>query len=1196
MFPLVYKPNVGILFAIAVGLVWLASRSIAWPVGLAGAPTVLTAVLGHNPLPAKAPTVGIAAWTLLGIAFVLSRTNLSPAGALLTAAPIASVALAVLLIVRSSASLVPVYGSLKVQLFLAVNVIALVAGVFVGRNSRAFSLVALLWIVLAAITALALARGLAAGQVDVAVGGRVSIDAQNGPIGLGRNAARGILVAVAFLLTSRRGGRQVLAFATLPLIAVAFIASGSRGPVLGLVIGLAVLLVLTLRDRRARSRVVVVAFGAVLGAVMVTQLVPGQDVSRALSVLTGSEGGLSTNGRAGLLSAAWNAFVTHPLVGTGTGSFAALRPPELYPHNIFLEIASELGVVGLVLLIVVLAAGARAVWRSYATASAADRPQAALVAALFASAFVNAQFSGDVTTNSDLWLLIGLALGLQNRLRVDAVTSDVVQRMRTWRRSVGARGDRGSERRGPGGRSPWLQAPTPRGERSRGEIVVPPEGALVGGIVDVGGRPAETGWGVAAVHLEVSSDDGTTWIPVPHAAAVAVDVFRVLGGFREHVAVARTHRVADLLATELERLDEAADRYVTEISPRRPWQLGAGWSIEWDARHLDPGAYLLRALTLDVAGSRVATGPRGVRVDNAAAEALRASAPVPGAAELELRRRELETASEQLGARQRALVERESVNRRHEQDLAERERLVVQLEQLRADVAQRAEKLAADRTDLEERARVVAAEAAAAAKARETAQAAFDAVQARAAELADRGVELERREKAVARAAELAANVEQRERAVVEREQEVARLDVLRVELDERADALEAERAAATAERQSAQRALEAAQARSDELAARAADLAEREPVIAEAAALIADVERREKDVAQREQEVARLAALYADGERRSRELQARERQLEERLAATAVREAAAAKLAAELAIREREVAAQMPLAEELAACAADMERREAELERARANAEAAAAAAVEDRAAAERARADALDASGAAARLSDELQVEQQRLRTLALETEAAAREAAERATSAAGALEAAERRTRELDDRVKGLTSREQGLIRRTMDLGERERELDELQRRVEAARAQMDAELTGLQATGESLRARAYELERREAALGVPASGLPVPAPAPAAPGVDPAPPSEPAPPLPAAPQPPAPAVVVRPPVRAGVGFRLAALERSVSARPATDPYVQADREATLVALRAFVGIDGVIPPEFHAMVGDVFGELL
>src|SRR5207245_1488952 len=103
-----------------------------------------------------------------------------------------------------------------------------------------------------------------------------------------------------------------------------------------------------------------------------------------------------------------------------------------------------------------------------------------------------------------------------------------------------------------------------------GEIAVPPEGAHVGGLVAVSGRPARTGWGVGRVALELSKD-GERWREVAHHAGEAFDVIAVGDAFREHLAVVRSRRVAELLTLELARGGAPGRRFEIEPSQRWPW-------------------------------------------------------------------------------------------------------------------------------------------------------------------------------------------------------------------------------------------------------------------------------------------------------------------------------------------------------------------------------------------------------------------------------------------------------------------------------------------------------------------------------------------------------------------------------------------------------------------------------------------------
>ena len=416
LFPLVLRPLYGVGFVVLALFAALASQSVAWPLALGGVPTIFIGLLGRNPFPQGAIAMSLFAWTLLALVIAGARGNEALTfPALLNVPVVATLVLAILLIVRLGGSPAYAYGSVKVRLFVAENLFGLIAGMAVARYARQFRTLTTWLVVVAAATAIVLAHGLSSGQAQATVGGRFSLDQQASPIGLGRAAAQGIMIAVFVVLAVGPPLLRLFALAAIPVVAVSFIAAGSRGPVLGLVVGIVVLLALALRERRSRARVVLVAVAGIAGALLVTQLVPGQDVQRSLSVLTGSGNGLSSNGRNALWSEAWQTFHQHPLAGGGTGSFAAVEPVDLFPHNVFLELGAEVGIAGALAVLAVIGGAVAALRKASRLAAGRMRLEVALVAALLAAAVVNAQVSSDVTSNSAVWVAAGLALGLALR-------------------------------------------------------------------------------------------------------------------------------------------------------------------------------------------------------------------------------------------------------------------------------------------------------------------------------------------------------------------------------------------------------------------------------------------------------------------------------------------------------------------------------------------------------------------------------------------------------------------------------------------------------------------------------------------------------------------------------------------------------------------------------------------------------------
>jgi O-antigen ligase len=422
--PFLASPRLGIGLVLFAGLVIAASRSLAYPLGLAGAPAVVVGLLGFNPFPSGFVLLAVALWTLLALGLLLARGEpVLSASVLVRPAVLGTLGLALLMLWRSEASSAPELASFKVRLFIAVNVLSLIAGIVVGRRREAFDRWVIVALIVAASSGLVLIKGLLQGAAYSLDPGRISLSPEENPIWLARGAAQGMLLAVYVLVTSESRRVRLFAMATFVPLAVAVTASGSRGPVLGLIAGGATLAILTIADPERRRRLLLVALATVAGAAVAAAIVPGAALDRSLSVILGGESGLSTTGRNELWADAWQLFHAHPLLGIGTGGFSTTSV-EAYPHNLLLETAAELGLVGLALLLVVLVAGASTMLRNVATGG--DRARAGLVLALFAAAMVNAFLSGDITANAAVWLALGFALGQ----RVEDAAESPVEELR----------------------------------------------------------------------------------------------------------------------------------------------------------------------------------------------------------------------------------------------------------------------------------------------------------------------------------------------------------------------------------------------------------------------------------------------------------------------------------------------------------------------------------------------------------------------------------------------------------------------------------------------------------------------------------------------------------------------------------------------------------------------------------------------
>ena len=910
--PALEQPILVIALAAAIATIVAAVDSVAWPVGLAGVGVLLIGALGHNPFPNKALALFTFFWIALAVAIsLLRRSTEAPFGLLVAPPVVLTLLLGLWQLVRLGGSGAPGYGEYKLQLFVAQNLALVVAGVLIARRARSVRIYLVLVLLMAAGSGVLLALGLSSGEAEAVVGGRYSASSGQSPIELGRQAALGLLVGTFVLLASRGVALRLLALVTMPVIAVAFISSGSRGPVLGLATGLLVLLLLTIREPGSRRRLALVAGGAVAGAVFVSRLVPPEDVQRSLSVITGSEGGLSSNGRFELWSSAWRAFLDHPLGGIGTGGFAAVNPSEVYPHNLVLEVASELGLVGLVLLAATLAYAVAALVAAWRRGAAEARPTVALVAALLASTLFNSLVSSNLPTNNALWLAFGLAGGL---LPAGGLTATFAAPLTRWR---------SQRERAP---RPFASRPsrTPDGDGDPGAILEPSPGATVHGRQLVRIRPAETQWRMLRLIVEARSQ-GEDWATV--SGDETFDLVASIDGLPEHVGVVRSQRLAEQVRAALE---PQLGPLELAPAPRRAWRRGDGDGVVWDTTALADGPCELRAVTIDAAGGRTVTPPVEILVDNQAAAAREAELEAARAREsdkpsLQRRADELEALGRELSSRLKQVearagevaeerealaAEREAARARRAGEEAELRRLRQEVEARERELGARLEEVGAREQELSARLEQVEARAGEVAEEREALVAEREALAAARREAEEREAAL-----AAEREAALAARreAEEREAALVaEREA----LTAAQREAEEREAALAAEREAALAARREAEEREAALVAEREALAAAQREAEERE------AALAAE---REAALAARRETEEREAALVAEREA----LAAAQREAEEREAALAAEREAA--LAARREAEERE-AALVAEREALAAAQREAEEREAAL------------------------------------------------------------------------------------------------------------------------------------------------------------------------------------------------------------------------------------------------------------------------
>ena len=158
-----------------------------------------------------------------------------------------------------------------------------------------------------------------------------------------------VFLPLAYFMATRPGSavKRLVAAAAAACMLGAIVASGSRGGFLGFA---AMALVMGAFAARQRPVVLVAAALAMLCAL---PLVPDQYWRRISSITDSSKDDYSSSdARRRLFSEAIDAFLENPITGVGAGQFVSYKPQQRQEawhetHNIYLQVASELGIFGL---------------------------------------------------------------------------------------------------------------------------------------------------------------------------------------------------------------------------------------------------------------------------------------------------------------------------------------------------------------------------------------------------------------------------------------------------------------------------------------------------------------------------------------------------------------------------------------------------------------------------------------------------------------------------------------------------------------------------------------------------------------------------------------------------------------------------------------------------------------------------------
>jgi O-antigen ligase len=291
------------------------------------------------------------------------------------------------------------YGGDKAWRFLTLTLLAVLAPFCLIENQRDVRRYLRWTVIAAAVVALsALAGGPAEGRLELGSGDTISTS---------------LLLCAAALVLLLMGLAQPAArlWATAAGIGLIVVGAqvGSRGPIIGL--GLSLLIVAALWVMRVPRKMLPLLVAVVAGVAVFPFISLPEGSSARLSAVTRDPiGTVERDQRAELYSGAVTLIERHPLRGAGTGAFATVAPPTKWPHNVFLELWSELGVIpALALAACVVALLASLFGLAWRLPEGRPRLLVYIIIGLFLSFFFAVQVTGDLNENRVFWSVFGLA-------------------------------------------------------------------------------------------------------------------------------------------------------------------------------------------------------------------------------------------------------------------------------------------------------------------------------------------------------------------------------------------------------------------------------------------------------------------------------------------------------------------------------------------------------------------------------------------------------------------------------------------------------------------------------------------------------------------------------------------------------------------------------------------------------------------
>lgn len=252
--------------------------------------------------------------------------------------------------------------------------------------------------------------GICAWSLSALSGNQRLVSPSDNTIGLGHIACALFVIVWIGVISRYSFPRRAIAYPLLAIPALALIGSASRGSVIACALVVAVTVA---ASRRLWLDVACLGVAGIAAFPFIG--IPVSSVSYLCSLVRSHSIGNLLSFRGDLLLYGWSLIERHPLFGAGLSGFRYFSPnPTLYkwPHNIFLEVACELGLPAALLIAVIFGEAVREAIHQLRDRLSPHLTLSRITGALLLVGIVNAVNTGNINSDRSTWLFVSLVFAV----------------------------------------------------------------------------------------------------------------------------------------------------------------------------------------------------------------------------------------------------------------------------------------------------------------------------------------------------------------------------------------------------------------------------------------------------------------------------------------------------------------------------------------------------------------------------------------------------------------------------------------------------------------------------------------------------------------------------------------------------------------------------------------------------------------